>query len=98
MRCSQWCAATPARMPCLCSTALYVVASAEAVDRVIEQTPGDARFFAGFVGWQPGDLEKEIDAGYWHVMNPDSALFFRPDTTRLWEELIERLRFRSASL
>lgn len=77
---------------------LYLVATAEAVDRVIEQTPGDARFFAGFVGWQPGDLEKEIDAGYWHVMDPDSALFFRPDTTRLWEELIERLRFQSASL
>jgi putative transcriptional regulator len=77
---------------------LYLVASAEAVDRVIEQTPADARFFAGFVGWQPGELEKEIDAGYWHVMDPDSALFFRPDTTRLWEDLIERLRFRSASL
>jgi putative transcriptional regulator len=49
---------------------LYLVASAEAVDRVIEQTPADARFFAGFVGWQPGELEKEIDAGYWHVMDP----------------------------
>jgi putative transcriptional regulator len=77
---------------------LYVVASAEAVDRVIEQTPADARFFAGFVGWQPGELEKEIDAGYWHVMHPDSALFFRPDTTNLWQELIERLRFQSARL
>jgi putative AlgH/UPF0301 family transcriptional regulator len=58
----------------------------------------DARFFAGFVGWQPGEPEKEIDAGYWHIMDPDGALFFRPDTTRLWEELIERLRFQSARI
>jgi putative AlgH/UPF0301 family transcriptional regulator len=29
---------------------LYVTVQAEAVDRIIEQTPNDARFFAGFVG------------------------------------------------
>jgi hypothetical protein len=37
---------------------VHIVASAEAVDRVIEQTPADARFYAG---WQPGELGKEID-------------------------------------
>jgi putative transcriptional regulator len=77
---------------------LYLVADAEAVDRVIEQTPADARFFAGFVGWQPGELAKEIDAGYWHVTDADAALFFRPDTGSLWDELIARRRFQSASL
>ncbi len=70
---------------------LYLAASAEAIDRVIGQTPNHARYFAGFVGWDPGELEKEIEAGYWHVGDADAALFFQPDTTRLWEELIERL-------
>jgi putative transcriptional regulator len=70
---------------------LYLVASEEAVDRVIEKSPGDARFFAGYVGWQPGELEKEIEAGYWFVTDADSAVFFRPDTTGLWEELVKRL-------
>lgn len=70
---------------------LFVVSSSEAVDRVIEQTPNDARYFAGFVGWQPGELAKEIDAGYWYVADPDPALFFRQDTGRLWQELVERL-------
>jgi putative transcriptional regulator len=70
---------------------LYLVASEEAIDRVIERAPGDARFFAGFVGWRPGELAKEIEAGYWHVTGADAALFFRPDTTTLWEELVERL-------
>jgi putative AlgH/UPF0301 family transcriptional regulator len=70
---------------------LFVVSGAEAVDRVIEQMPNDARYFAGFVGWQPGELAKEIEAGYWHVADPDAGLFFRRDTGRLWDELIERL-------
>jgi putative transcriptional regulator len=70
---------------------LFVVAGADAVDRVIEQMPNDARFFAGFVGWQPGELASEIEAGYWHVADPDPALFFRHDTGRLWDELSKRL-------
>ena len=64
----------------------------DAIDRVIEQTPNDARYFAGFVGWQAGELEKEIDAGYWYVADADPALFFRHDTSALWQELILRLR------
>ena len=42
---------------------LFVTASAPAVDRIIEQTPNDARYFAGFVAWRPGELAKEIEAG-----------------------------------
>ena len=70
---------------------VFVVTGAEAVDRVIERTPNEARYFAGFVGWQPGELASEIEAGYWHVAEPDPALFFRHDTGRLWEELSRRL-------
>jgi putative transcriptional regulator len=70
---------------------LYFTGDREAIDRVIEQTPLEARFFAGFVGWQPGELAQEIDAGYWYVAEPDATLFFRADTTALWDELVARL-------
>jgi putative transcriptional regulator len=70
---------------------LFVVSGADAVDRVIEEMPNDARYFAGFVGWQPGELAREIEAGYWHVAEPDVALFFRRDTDGVWDQLIERL-------
>ena len=70
---------------------LFLVADSEGVDRIIERTPNDARYFAGFVGWQPGELEKEIEAGYWLVSDADASLLFRPDTSTLWEELVERL-------
>lgn len=87
---------------------LFVVGSAEAIDRIIEQTPNDARYFAGFVGWHAGELAEEIEAGFWYFADPDPALFFRPDTSEMWRELVERLggdhapqrarRLQSASL
>jgi putative transcriptional regulator len=70
---------------------LFVTANAEAVDRIIEQTPNEARYFAGFVGWQPGELAAEIDAGYWYVADPDASLVFSKDTGTMWQELLERL-------
>ena len=70
---------------------LFVVGDADGVDRIIEQTPNDARYFTGFVGWQPGELAKEIKAGYWYVTDPDPGVFFRRNTSGMWEELVERL-------
>ena len=73
---------------------LFVSAQAQVVDRIIEQTPNDARYFAGFVGWNPGELAKEIEAGFWYVTDADPALVFRKDSGGMWEELVERLRSR----
>lgn len=70
---------------------LHVTAQAEAVDRIIEQTPNDARYFAGFVGWQPGELAAELDKGFWYTAEPDAALVFSNDTGTMWESLIQRL-------
>jgi putative transcriptional regulator len=70
---------------------LFVTAEAETVDRIIENTPNDARYFAGFVGWRPGELAKEIESGYWYVEEFDAAQAFRDDPGAMWEELVERL-------
>ncbi len=70
---------------------LYVTVQAELVDRVIEQTPNDARYFAGFVGWRPGELAAELEAGFWYTADPDATLVFSHDTGTMWEALIKRL-------
>lgn len=70
---------------------LHVTAQAEVVDRIIEQTPNDARYFAGFVGWQPGELAAELDRGFWYTAEPDAALVFSSDTGTMWEALMKRL-------
>ena len=73
---------------------LYVTANADTVDRIIEKTPNDARYFAGFVGWQAGELAAELEKGYWYVAEPEAAVFFRHDTGALWDELVQRLAAR----
>src|SRR5688572_14389751 len=70
---------------------VFVTGNGTAVDRIIEQTPNDARYFVGFVGWQPGELAKELEAGFWLVTEPDAAHVFREDTSATWDELIKRL-------
>lgn len=70
---------------------LFVVGNSDLVDQIIEKTPNEARYFAGFVTWHAGELAKEIEAGYWYVTDPEPGLFFHPDTSGLWEELVKRL-------
>jgi putative transcriptional regulator len=70
---------------------IFLVASADAVDQVIERSANDARYYAGFVAWEQNELAKEIEAGYWYVADADPALFFRRDNGALWQELVERL-------
>lgn len=70
---------------------VFVTVSAQTVDRIIEQRPHEARYFAGFVAWEEGELSKEIEAGQWLVTEPDAATLFRKDTDSMWRELVERL-------
>jgi putative transcriptional regulator len=76
---------------------LFVTGNGTVVDQIIEQTPNDARYFVGFVGWQAGELAKELEAGYWYVTDPDPALVFSDKTGGMWEELVKRVG-RSAVL
>ncbi len=70
---------------------LHVTAQADMVDRIIEQTPNDARYFAGFVGWRPGELAAELESGFWFTAEPDADLVFSHDTSTMWEALMKRL-------
>jgi putative transcriptional regulator len=69
---------------------LSMVFEGAAVDAVIEKDADQARYLAGLVAWQPGELREEIRRGLWYVMEPDPALVLRKSTDGLWEELIRR--------
>lgn len=68
---------------------LYAAYEAPVVDHVIEADPEHARFVAGLIAWQPGELQSEVELGVWIVLDADPALVMRrPDG--LWEELVLR--------
>jgi putative transcriptional regulator len=71
---------------------LYVTGDGESIDRIIEQRPDEARFFAGFVGWDAGELADEIEAGYWYVAEPDAAqVFSKEPGENVWTDLVKRV-------
>jgi len=61
------------------------------VDRIIESEPAQARFFAGVVVWQTGELNEELRRGMWFVQEPRSELVLRKSTAGMWEEMVNRL-------
>ncbi|WP_152364595.1 YqgE/AlgH family protein [Microlunatus speluncae] len=69
------------------------------LDTPIEIVAGayaDLRIFAGYAGWEPGQLQSEIAGGMWHVVSATYADVFggRPDD--LWRQVLRRQRNRLA--
>ncbi len=58
---------------------------------------GDSlRLYLGYAGWAPGQLEREIETGAWHVFNADAATVFDAEPESLWRRLIRRTELRYA--
>jgi putative transcriptional regulator len=75
---------------------IYMTSGASTMERIVEQTPQDARFFAGMAVWLPGNLEDEIESGEWLVAHPDESLVFNADLDAMWDELVARVGKDSA--
>jgi len=54
--------------------------------------PRRALFAAGYAGWAPGQLEAEIEGGFWIVVSADEALLFDDDAGTKWERATQRRR------
>jgi len=66
---------------------LAVVLDSATVDRIIETTPNDARYFVGLMLWGPDDLEEEIRDGAWEVRPADVDTVLRTNSNGLWKSL-----------
>jgi putative transcriptional regulator len=77
---------------------LFIAFRATTIDKVIEQTPNEARYFVGYVGWRPGELKSEIDRGLWSVVRANRETVFQKDTSGLWEDMLAQTRRIQASV
>jgi putative transcriptional regulator len=49
------------------------------------------RVYAGYAGWNPGQLELEIARNDWFVTKADAKFFFDKPASAVWTELIETI-------
>ena len=76
---------------------LYVAVDAETVDRIMRTESDHARFVAGLVVWQRGELRAEIERGAWRA-RPDAHLALQKPSQGLWEELVRVSHQRANSI
>ena len=71
---------------------VYFISDLDWIDGLLqrpEPTRG-LRVYAGYSGWAPGQLQREIARGGWHVLPADAATVFEMDPAHIWPELIKR--------
>lgn len=61
---------------------------ARLVDRAGAAEP--FRVYAGYAGWGPGQLEREVARGDWHVLPADAATVFDTAPADVWPTLIRK--------
>jgi len=64
----------------------------DSVDALLGKPPARIRFFSGYSGWAPGQLQAELDRGDWLVVEAEAKTLFLKDTSRLWQDLVRRAR------
>ena len=71
---------------------VFVTSDRALIDHILDESPRNARLYAGFVGWESGELADEIAAGYWYVAEPDAAqVFSEQPGENLWADLVKRM-------
>lgn len=75
---------------------LWMSQSESMIARVLERPPESYKILAGFSGWAPGQLEREIARGDWYLMPLDSSVLFGTDDDKLWQLLLRQASERQA--
>jgi putative transcriptional regulator len=55
------------------------------------------RFYQGYAGWGPGQLDDEVDGGALHILKGDANTVFDSDPDSLWDRLVHRSSLSVAS-
>ena len=71
---------------------VYLAVLPDSVDALLNKPPAKIRFFSGYSGWAPGQLQGELDRGDWLVVDADAKTVFLRDTSRLWQDMVRRAR------
>jgi putative transcriptional regulator len=73
---------------------VYWGAQFESLKQLLQSDSADVdnfRFFLGYSGWGPGQLEQEIQQKSWIVIQANSEIVFSSDTDAMWQAVLRSL-------
>ncbi len=79
------------------SDEIFLNTSLETMDELAESAEA-FRFFVGYAGWGPGQLDREIQEGAWIISDLDSSLVFETPLEEVWETSLRRMGIDPALL
>jgi putative transcriptional regulator len=79
---------------------VYLISSKDLLEKALAEKvePSGFHVYLGYAGWGPGQLEREVEVGAWHIMPPDAASVFDAEPDSVWARLIRRTEMRIAAL
>ncbi|MCC5830788.1 MAG: YqgE/AlgH family protein [Phycisphaeraceae bacterium] len=69
---------------------LYLTADSDQLSKLAQKGDNSVRFYAGYSGWGPAQLEAELATGSWLLVPGDASLVFSDDP-ELWTLLLARV-------
>jgi putative transcriptional regulator len=68
---------------------VHISASRRILEQALDErkSPKEWHLYAGYAGWSPGQLDRELLQGSWRVIDADAASIFEKEPSRLWREL-----------
>ena len=71
---------------------LYLSTSPQLLREMLQtDPPPHARVLAGYAGWGPGQLDKELNESAWLTADVDLDIVFETEAALMWESAIRRL-------
>ncbi|MDQ3111351.1 MAG: YqgE/AlgH family protein [Bacteroidota bacterium] len=73
---------------------IYWLGDFDKVKSLVEKkeiTNNDIRFFIGYAGWEPGQLDKELESKSWFVSKPDNEIIFNVDPEKMWTAAVKKM-------
>ncbi|MCO8122013.1 YqgE/AlgH family protein [Stieleria sp. TO1_6] len=73
---------------------VYVAAQRDLLETLVKHKPSSFRLIVGHLGWSVDQLQSEIDAGFWHLIDATEDDVFVGDQD-LWPSVIRRATTKS---
>ena len=77
---------------------LFLSETVDALEELLAEGSGVLRFFLGYAGWGPQQLEREVKQGTWLFTEASTDRVLRGDADTLWEEVLRQMGVEPAML